>query len=81
MPAAFRVTLRETSRSGQQADGTHLRFYGEVVAEERIGKLQMKDKFILGQICNDVILGMPFLVSQGCVIHFHSTKWIDSANS
>lgn len=51
-------------------DGTHLHFYGEVTVEGRIGKLQLKEKFIVGQICDDVILGMSFLVSQGCIIHF-----------
>lgn len=84
MPAAFRETLHETPRSGRQADGTHLQFYGEVTAEGRIGILQPKykfivghirddmilERFIVGQIRDDMILERSFLVNQGCVIRF-----------
>lgn len=33
LPTAFRATLQETHSSRCQADGTHLRFYGEIVAK------------------------------------------------
>lgn len=69
-PVAFQATMSDTLRSDRQVVGAHLHFYGEVVAEGRIGKLHLKDKFIVRRIRDDMILGMPFIVNHGCVIHF-----------
>lgn len=65
LPTAFRATLQKAHSSGRQVDGTHLHFYGEIMAIGRLGKPPIQDKLVVSQIRDHVILGMP-LVAHGC---------------
>ena len=52
------------------ADGSPLRFYGEVDLECKIPHLTWRETFIVSQLKDDAILGMPFLVKQQCQLSF-----------
>lgn len=71
-PETVRVTLRDTGINGRQADRTRLHFFGEITAKSRLCNQLFEEKFIINQIRQHVILGMPSLTEHGCVIRFES---------
>ena len=55
---------------GQMADGTRLPFYGVVKIPIKIRDVKLEEIFVISQISEDAILGMPFLTNHDCRIEF-----------
>lgn len=51
-------------------DGTQLLFYGVLRANIRVRDVKVEEAFVISQINEDAILGMPFLRAQGCAMDF-----------
>ena len=49
------------------ADGTKLPFYGVVRV---VREVKLEEIFVVSQISEDAILGMPFLANHGCRMDF-----------
>ena len=60
----------EYASHGLLADGTRLPFYGMVRLAIRLRQVKVEETFVVSQISEDAILGMPFLVEQGCSMDF-----------
>ncbi|XP_067945087.1 uncharacterized protein [Watersipora subatra] len=52
------------------ADGSKLQFYGLIRLTGRIRDVAIEENFLVSQISEDAILGMPFLISHKCQIEF-----------
>ena len=52
------------------ADGTRLPFYGIIKLQIRLRQVKTEEVFIISQINEDAILGMPFLVERKCAMDF-----------
>ena len=70
MPERVRVQLEENDQYGLMADGSKLQFYGLIRLPGRIRDVPIEESFIVSQISEDAILGMPFLISHNCNIEF-----------
>lgn len=55
---------------GLTADGSPLRFYGRIQVNCKVSHLHWSETFIVSQIKDEVILGMPFLLKQQCQLSF-----------
>ena len=64
----YRRTLGENNKFDFLADRSKLAFYGVNRLTGQIRDVKMKDSFVINQINNDAILGMPFL-------HLITVKW------
>ena len=49
-------------------DGTQLLFYGVFRASIRVRNVKVEEAFVISQISEDAILGMPFLRVQRCAM-------------
>ena len=58
------------SSHGIMADGTRLPFYGLIQLEGKLRDVKFRETFVISQINEDAILGMPFLTSHGCIMEF-----------
>ena len=54
----------------QMADGTRLPFYGVVKIPIKIRDVKLEEIFVISQISEDAILGMPFLTNHDCCMEF-----------
>ena len=52
------------------ADDTKLPFYGLIRLVGRLRDVRFEAIFVVSQISEDAILGMPFLSSEGCTMSF-----------
>ena len=57
-------------RFGTLADGTPMTFRGKVQTEFRLRTHPFEESFLVGEIREEVILGMPFLRRYGCSLDF-----------
>ena len=70
LPESIRSQTQECARYGLLADGTRLPFYGIVKLNIRLRQVKTEEVFIISQINEDAILGMPFLVDRHCSMDF-----------
>ena len=70
LPEKIRTRREEYARHGMLADGTRLPFYGIIKLEIRLRQVKTEEVFIISQINEDAILGMPFLVERKCAMDF-----------
>ena len=70
LPENVRSQKEEYARYGLLADGTRLPFYGIVKLSIRLRQVKTDEVFIVSQINEDAILGMPFLVDRQCSMDF-----------
>ena len=70
LPEKIRTQIRECARHGLLADGTRLPFYGVIRLNIRLRQVKTQEVFIVSQINEDAILGMPFLVERRCSMDF-----------
>ena len=61
---------KEYAKHGLLADGTQLSFYGIIRLNMRLRQVKTEEVFIISQISEDAILGMPFLVERRCAMDF-----------
>lgn len=54
----------------QMAGSTKVPFYGVVWMPIKVRNMKMEEIFVISQIREDVILGMPFLANPGCKMGF-----------
>ena len=67
-----RSQLKESETHGLQADGSRLPFYGLLTVSARLRDLKIEEAFVVSEIREDVILGMPFLVDHHCAMEFRT---------
>ena len=70
MPEKVRTRREEYAKHGMLADGMRLPFYGIIKLEIRLRQVKTEEVFIISQINEDAILGMPFLVERKCAMDF-----------
>ena len=71
LPGRIRDLLEESDSHGLLADGTQLPFYGVIRLQVRVRDVKTEDVFVVSQISEDAILGMPFLVAHNCSMDFN----------
>jgi len=59
-----------TGEHGTLADGSCIPFYGIIELTGRVRDQVIQETFVISQLEEDDILGMPFLKRQGCCIDF-----------
>jgi len=70
-PAQDKAGLEpNTGEHGTLADGSCIPFYGMVELTGRVRDQVIQETFIISQLKEDAILGMPFLKRHGCRIYF-----------
>ena len=67
----IKQTLEPCSSHGVMADGTRLPFYGIIQLTGRLREIKFQETFVVSQINEDAILGMPFLTKHGCTMEFN----------
>ena len=70
LPEKIRSQRKEYATHGLLADGTRLPFYGILQLNIRLRQVKTQEVFIISQINEDAILGMPFLVDRQCKMDF-----------
>jgi transposase InsO family protein len=70
LPNRIKGQMVRCSSNGSMADGTRLPFYGIIHINGRLRDAPFQDSFIISQISEDIILGMPFFVKNKCQIKF-----------
>ena len=70
LPERVKAERKEYARHGLLADGTRLPFYGIIRLSMRLRQVKTEEVFIISQISEDAILGMPFLVERRCAMDF-----------
>ena len=70
LPKHVQEQRMECDTHGQMADGTRLPFYGVVQIPIRVRDVKLEEIFVVSQINEDAILGMPFLARHDCKIDF-----------
>ena len=70
LPERVKSEKKEYARHGLLADGTRLPFYGIIKLKMRLRQVKTEEAFIISQISEDAILGMPFLVERQCAMDF-----------
>ena len=70
LPERIRSQRQDYASYGLLADGTRLPFFGMVRLSIRLRQVKLEETFVVSQISEDAILGMPFLVEQGCSMDF-----------
>ena len=70
LPEKIRSQKREYAKYGLLADGTRLPFYGILQLDVRLRQVKTTEVFIISQLNEDAILGMPFLVERQCRMDF-----------
>ena len=71
LPTALKQQLEPSNSHGVMADGTKMPFHGLIRLVLKIRHYSTEETFVVGQIDEDVILGMPFLARHECSIDFH----------
>ena len=70
LPERIRSTLERQDRFGILADGSKLPFYGVIRLTGRVRDVPIEEVFVVSQISEDAILGMPFLAAHSCKMEF-----------
>jgi hypothetical protein len=70
LPERVRRQLLESDSHGLMADGTQLPFYGLLTVTGKLRDVVFEETFVVSQISEDAILGMPFLTTQQCRMDF-----------
>lgn len=70
LPERVRATLERHDKFGILADGSKLAFYGVIKLTGRVRDVQIEEVFVVSQINEDAILGMPFLATHSCKMEF-----------
>ena len=70
LPKHIQEQRMECDTHGQMADGTRLPFYGVVQIPIRVRDVKKEKIFVVRQINEDAILGMPFLARYDCNVDF-----------
>ena len=70
LPERIKKERNEYAKHGLLADGTRLPFYGIIRLNMRLRQVKTEEVFIISQISEDAILGMPFLVERRCAMDF-----------
>ena len=70
LPERVRNQLEANERYGILADGSRLAFYGILRLSGRIRDVPIEENFIVSQLNEDAILGMPFLTAHSCRMEF-----------
>ena len=71
LPDKIKNTLEPCSSHGEMADGSELPFYGMIKIRGRLRKQRFEEVFVVSQISEDGILGMPFLTAKDCTLLFN----------
>jgi len=61
---------------GTFADGSRIPFYGIIELTGRVRDQAIQETFVISQLEEDAILGMPFLKRHGCRIDFHKSAML-----
>ena len=70
IPQHIQDQLTSCDTHGQMADGTKLPFYGVVQVPIKVKDAKLEEIFVVSQISEDTILGMPFLANHDCRMDF-----------
>lgn len=71
LPATVKSTMMPHSNSyGTLADGSTMTFYGAIELPCRVRGISLTETFVVSDLGDDAILGMPFLTDRGCVMEF-----------
>ena len=70
LPERIRSQKKDYAKYGLLADGTRLPFYGILRLNVRLRQVKTEEVFIISQLNEDAILGMPFLVERQCKMDF-----------
>ena len=70
LPREIRAKKEDYAKHGLLADGTRLPFFGILQLDIRLSEMKTRETFIVSQIDEDAILGMPFLVEHHCAMEF-----------
>ena len=70
LPKHVQDQLMSCDTHGQMADGTKLPFYGVVQVPIKVRDVKLEEIFVVSQISEDAILGMPFLANHDCRMDF-----------
>jgi len=62
-----------TGEPGTLADGSRIPFYGFIELAGRVCDQTVRETFVLSQLNEDAVLGMPFLKRHGCRMDFHKS--------
>jgi len=65
-----------TGEPGTLADGSRIPFYGIIELTGRVRDQAIQETFVISQLEEDAILGMPFLKRHGCRIDFHKSAML-----
>ena len=70
LPEKVRERVEDCTSHGLMADGTKLPFYGILQVTGRLRSVPFEEVFVVSQISEDAILGMPFLAARDCTMRF-----------
>ena len=70
LPQHIQDQLMSCDTHGKMADGTKLPFYGVVQVPIKVRDVKLEEIFVVSQISEDAILGMPFLANYDCRMDF-----------
>ena len=68
LPGGVRNRLEESDSHGLLADGTRLPFYGIIRLTIRLRKVKTEEVFVVSQMSEDAMLGLPFFVAHQCAL-------------
>jgi len=69
-----------TGEPGTLADESRIPFYGIIELTGRVRDQAIQETFVISQLEEDAILGMPFLKRHGCRINFHKSAMLMAGN-
>ena len=70
LPRRVKDQLEECETHGRMADGTKLPFYGVLRVPTRLRDVRIEETYVVSQLSEDAILGMPFLAAHECALSF-----------
>ena len=70
LPPRIQATREEYAAHGIMANGARLAVSGLIQIDFRVRQNHGEETFVVGDIDEDVILGMPFLAKHGCQLNF-----------
>ncbi|XP_067932718.1 uncharacterized protein [Watersipora subatra] len=70
LPEAVKNRLEASHSHGLLTDGTRLPFYGVVHPPIQLRDVKTEETFVVSQIREDALLGMPFLTAHRCALEF-----------
>ena len=70
LPQKTQATNQEYAAHGIMANGARLAFSGLIKTDFRVRQHHGEETFVVGDIDEDVVLGMPFLAKHDCQLNF-----------